>query len=208
MMSGESETSDEELLRLVRGGDRAAFSALVARHQERFFRAAWRTLSDTAEAEDVTQEAFLKLWRDPGLFDPGRKVKFTTWFYRVVVNLALDRARKRKRSVSGGEWLEAMPSEADSPEQETGARERKALIEAAIGQLPERQKTALNLCFYEGLGNIEAAEVMGVTVKALESLLIRAKQALRQNLAKSGLLGETAESKHGEHDKHGKRKTG
>jgi RNA polymerase sigma-70 factor (ECF subfamily) len=212
-MTGENDKSDEELLRLISGGDHNAFAVLVTRHEKRFYLAAWRTLSDNAEAEDVTQEAFLKIWQQPDLFDPDRGVKFTTWFYRVVVNLALDRGRKKKRLVSG-DWMDAMPSEEASPEQETGAKERKIIIEAAIGELPERQKTALNLCFYEGMGNIEAAEVMGVTVKALESLLIRAKQAMRENLGKSGLLegkklGESAEKhKNGEHDKHGKRKAG
>jgi RNA polymerase sigma-70 factor (ECF subfamily) len=211
-MNGENGDSDDLLLRKIRGGDHAAFSVLVTRHQERFYRAAWRTLSDSSEAEDTVQDAFLKLWNNPGLFDPARGVKFTTWFYRVVVNLALDKGRKKKRTVSGGEWMEAMPSDSATPEQETGTLERKRIIEAAILGLPERQKTALNLCFYEGMGNIEAADVMGVSVKALESLLIRAKQAMRESLAHkgllSGLLETAAENNKNGYDRHGKRQAG
>lgn len=207
-MTGESGERDEDLLLRLRGGDRHAFSVLVTRHQERFYRAAWRTLSDSAEAEDVVQDAFLKLWNQPDLFDPERGVKFTTWFYRVVVNLALDKARKKRRLVSGGDWLEAMPSENANPEQETGTNERKMIIEAAIQALPERQKTALNLCFYEGMGNMEAAEVMGVSVKALESLLIRAKREMRESLTKGGLMDAAEKDKDGHYDKHGKRHAG
>src|SRR4051812_27329411 len=90
---------DHELLALVQSGSHAAFSELVQRHTERFYRLAFRYLQNKEAAEDVVQEGFLKLWEDPGIWQPDKNAKFTTWFYRVVVNLCLD-WQKRKRPVA------------------------------------------------------------------------------------------------------------
>src|SRR3970040_342675 len=87
---------DRELLALVKEGNHQAFSILVERHTDRFYRLAYRYLQNKEAAEDVVQDAFLKLWENPALWQPQRNSKFTTWFYRVVVNLCLD-LRKRKR---------------------------------------------------------------------------------------------------------------
>ena len=87
---------DHELLERIQDGNGQAFAALVERHTDRFYRLAYRYLQSKEAAEDVVQDAFLKLWENPALWQPQRNSKFTTWFYRVVVNLCLD-LRKRKR---------------------------------------------------------------------------------------------------------------
>jgi len=171
---------DNELLALVQGGSHPAFAALVERHTERFYRLAFRYLQNREAAEDVVQDALLKLWEDPGKWQPDKNTKFTTWFYRVVVNLCLDR-QKRKRPL---ELNEEMPliDDRESADQMMLRREEQRILEQEIAALPERQRTALNLCFDEGISNQDAAEVMGINLKALQSLLMRAKSTLKDRM--------------------------
>ena len=183
-MAGMDEDSDESLLARIQGGDRQAFAILVRRHTNMFYAAAWRMCGHRQEAEDVVQDSFLKLWEKPQMWDSARGAKFTTWFYRIVTNRAIDTVRRRKPSVAA-EVMEAVPDAKENQEESLFRTERQAMLEEAIQSLPERQKAALNLCFYEGLSNREAAEIMNVSVKALESLLIRAKTALKEHLSKN-----------------------
>ncbi len=186
-----NEDDDESLMARIISGDHRAFTQLVRRHSDRFYAHAWRMTGNRAEAEDSVQDAFLKLWRSPGAFDAGRGVKFTTWFYRVVTNATIDRQR-RKRETPGGDMLDLMPSGAKRQDAALQDAERDSALETAIQALPERQKTALNLCFYEGVSNAEAAEIMGVKVKALESLLMRAKTTLKETPALTGWMEKEA----------------
>ena len=172
---------DHELLTLIQDGSHPAFAELVRRHTERFYRLAYRYVQNKETAEDIVQDAFLKLWENPGTWEAGRNNKFTTWFYRIVANLCLD-WQKNKRPVE-------LPGEAntlaDDQEPVDAAMIRiqeQRLLEREIGDLPERQRMALNLCFDQGLSNQEAAEVMGVNLKALQSLLMRAKTTLKDRL--------------------------
>ena len=171
---------DETLLERVREGDGAAFAALVGRHGERYYRLAFRFTARREEAEDVVQAAFLKLWETPEVWDPRRGARFTTWFYRVVVNLCLDGGRKR-REAAVPESPEAR-DEGPGPEGRVAESEARALLAREIRRLPPRQRTALILCFYEELGHEEAAGIMNVSVSALRSLLMRAKAALRREM--------------------------
>ena len=171
---------DVALLAAITAGDHAAFVQLVRRHTNRFYRLAYRFLSNRAEAEDVVQDAFLNLWEQPGRWQPEMGYAFTTWFYRVVVNLCLDR-QKKKRPLQLIDDLPILDDRA-SQEETLLVSEQGRRVEAKINALPERQRTALMLCFYEGLSNQEAAEVMGVRLKALQSLLMRAKTTLKQEL--------------------------
>ena len=175
----------------VREGQQAAFAALVQRHSRMFFAAAYRMCPHVEEAEDIVQEAFLKLWRNPASWDEGQGVKFTTWFYRVVTNQALDVLRKKKPQ-SGGEVIDLLRDDRKSALHAMEEEEEQTALENAIFNLPERQKAALNLCFYEGLSNKEAADILGVGLKALESLLMRAKVALREELTQKGILQHDA----------------
>lgn len=185
--------SDESLMERVVAGDHQAFATLVERHTKMFFSAAYRVCGNPVEAEDIVQDAFLKLWAKPQAFDASKGVKFTTWFYRVVSNVAIDAARKKKPQV-GAEIVDLMADGAAGADEMLVMDEQQRALEDAIQELPERQKIALNLCFYEGLSNKEAAEVLGVGVKAVESLLMRAKKALKD---KFGFEEETREVSHG-----------
>jgi RNA polymerase sigma-70 factor (ECF subfamily) len=190
MADYENET-DESLLVHVQRGDQRAFAVLVTRHVKKFHAAAYRMCADAQESEDIVQEAFLKLWSKPQMWDPSRGAKFSTWFYRIVTNLAIDKMR-RKKAVPVGDVIDVFSDTRDSQETELYEKEKQGALEGAIQSLPERQKTALNLCFYEGLSNREAADIMGVSVKALESLLVRAKGALKDELSRRGILTEPA----------------
>ena len=174
------EKDDHELLALIQDGNGQAFATLVERHTERFYRLAYRYLQSKAAAEDVVQDAFLKLWENPAIWQPERNSKFTTWFYRVVVNLCLD-LRKRKAPVALDEDMPLIDDREPVDETMVKIQEQKAL-EREIAALPERQRMALNLCFDEGLSNQEAAAVMGVKLKALQSLVMRAKTTLKERM--------------------------
>jgi RNA polymerase sigma-70 factor (ECF subfamily) len=180
MAAGWTEKNDQELLALIQDGNGHAFATLVQRHTERFYRLAYRYLQNKAAAEDVVQDAFLKLWENPMIWQPQRNSKFTTWFYRVVVNLCLD-VRKRKETVALDEENPLVDDREPVDEAMVRIEEQRAL-EREIAALPERQRTALNLCFDEGLSNQEAAEVMGVKLKALQSLIMRAKTTLKERM--------------------------
>lgn len=182
-----SDMDDESLMLRVQSQDHQAFSLLVQRHTQRFFACAYRTLGHVQECEDVVQEAFIKLWQKPGGWDASKGVKFTTWFYRVVTNRALDVLRARKPNLGSG-VLDFMADERQNVAQDFQDKEDEDLIERAIHSLPERQRTALNLCFYEGLSQKDAAQIMGVQIKALESLLMRAKTGARDYLIREGLM--------------------
>ena len=173
-------TGDDELLELIQQGESEAFATLVRRHTERFYRLAYRYVQQRETAEDMVQDAFLKLWEDPSKWQAGKNTRFTTWFYRVIVNLCLD-WQKKKRPV---ELNETMPliDEKETASEVLLRSEAQNQLEQAITALPDRQRTALNLCFDEGLSNQQAADVMGVNLKALQSLIMRAKTTLKEKL--------------------------
>lgn len=184
-----SEDSDNDLYRRFAAGDRKGYTLLVERHTDKFYGLAWRMSGHNQDAEDIVQDAFIKIWQRPELFNPDKGVKFTTWFYRVVVNLSLDKMRKKKPK-SASDFLESIQDDAQGADDDLADKQKQAAIELAIQSLPERQKVALNLCFYEGVSNAEAAEIMEVGVKALESLLMRAKKNLKDHLLRDDQIKE------------------
>ncbi|MCE9625131.1 MAG: sigma-70 family RNA polymerase sigma factor [Deltaproteobacteria bacterium] len=163
-----SPCSDEDWARKAALGDHAAFSELVRKYSDRFFAVAYRLLRNGDEAEEIVQNAYLKFWQDPKKFNPQKNTKWSTWFYRVVVNACLDRLGKRGREVSQ-ESFEIHPDAAPSVESNMAEREQHQALNKALGELPERQRAALTLCFWEGLSNQEAADVLGLRLKALQS---------------------------------------
>ena len=190
-----NEDTDEGLVARIQKGDHQAFAILVKRHTDKFYGLAWRLLSHHAEADDVVQDAFLKLWAQPDLFRLDAGVKFTTWFYRVVSNMALDKLRGRKKWI-GPDALEAMADSSKLSDQSYEDKEMQMHIEQSMAELPERQKLALTLCFYEGVSVAEAAQVIGVGEKAVESLLMRAKSGLRNDLMRKGVLKNPREDRY------------
>jgi RNA polymerase sigma-70 factor (ECF subfamily) len=174
------EQDDDELLALVLKGDHQAYTVLVRQYSKTAYAIAYRFVGDRDEAEDIVQSAFLKLWERPGMWNPALGGRFTSWFYRIVVNLCLD-WRKKKKPMLINEAVMCHPYDADQ-EKYLLANERQALLEAQINKLPARQRTAINLSYGSGLSNKEAAEVMGVSLRAMQSLLMRAKSALRKRM--------------------------
>ncbi|HEY7610595.1 MAG TPA: RNA polymerase sigma factor [Alphaproteobacteria bacterium] len=178
-MSERSGESDAALMRRVAGGDGAAARLVVTRHLPQVLALARRMLNDAAEAEDVAQEAMLRLWQMAARWREDAPIG--AWLYRVAHNLAIDRIRRRRPMVD----VDAAVSLADpapTPAERLAERERKAAVERAIAALPERQRTAITLVHTLEMGNIEAAAAMEISVEALESLLSRGRRALRAAL--------------------------
>ena len=170
---------DEELLSRVAGGDPAAVRALVARKLPRLLALAGRMLGDGSEAEDVAQDAFLRVWKQAPKWRPGA-ARFDTWLHRVGLNLCYDRLRRRREVPT--EAPPDRPDDGPSPDRGLMAMDTGQRVETAMAALPDRQREAIVLCHYQELGNIEAAAAMGVSVEALESLLGRGRRALRAAL--------------------------
>jgi RNA polymerase sigma-70 factor, ECF subfamily len=172
--------SDEALLQRYAAGDPQAARLLLDRMSPRLYRLALRLLADTAEAEDVVQEAMLRLWKIAPRWEPG-VAQPATWVYRVAMNLATDRLRRR-RSVA----LDSVAEPADetpAPFEALLETDRARALEAALAQLPDRQRQAVVLRHLEGLPNPEIADVMGVGVEAVESLTARGKKRLAELLS-------------------------
>lgn len=177
--AAEQGADDAPLLAAVARGDAQAFAALSRRHYDAVYRAVWRLTGGHADCEDVVQEAFLKLWANPGQLREPKALK--SWLMRVAGNLALDRLRRQKSAPLDSIAEPAAPaaSPAAQATRDTIARE----IDGAILALPERQRLALVLVHFEGMGNIEASRAMDVSVEAVESLLSRARRAIKSALA-------------------------
>jgi RNA polymerase sigma-70 factor (ECF subfamily) len=180
MHIGFSHFDDESLIRQIQEGKHEAFVEIVDRHSKRFYSLAYRLLFSKNDAEDTVQQAFLKLWERRLFWNQQKGAKFTTWFYQVVVNLCLDHNR-RKKPVTFSEGMEPFDKQ-DGPEMLLDEKRKHALLDRFIKELPERQQLALTLCFYEGLSNKEAAEIIGIKLKALQSLIMRAKTTLKEKL--------------------------
>ncbi len=169
---------DDTLMARYAAGDPAAARALTLRLVPRVVSYATRLLADRAEAEDLAQEAMLRLWRAAPGWRPG-EARITTWLYRVVTNLATDRLRARSRR--GGPALEDVPEPADEApgaEARMISADRMAALDRALAALPDRQREAVVLRHLEGLANPEIAAILGVGVEAVESLTARGKRAL------------------------------
>ncbi len=171
---------DDELLGRVAQGDPAAVRALMARKLTPIYGLAVRMLGDAAEAEDVTQEVFLRAWRQAPHWTPGA-ARLDTWLYRVALNLCYDRLRRRREVPT--ETPPEQTDEGPAPDRGLEAADVGIRVAAALARLPDRQREAVVLSHYQELGNVEAAGLMGVSVEALESLLSRGRRALRVALA-------------------------
>ncbi len=173
--------SDEQLMIRTGDGDRTAYKMLVDRHLRVFLGFAARVVGDRAEAEDIMQEAFFRVWKHAARWDQGRKTKFTTWFYRVVMNLSVDVKRKSKPAIELNEAFEVISEEA-KPDEVLSDKQMAEKIARVMEQLPERQKVAMTLCYFQGLGNKQAADILQITTSAIESLLVRGRKRMAQLL--------------------------
>ena len=180
-LSPETEAPDAALLIAFANGDAGAAQLLAERLLSRTLAQAQRMLGDRAEAEDVAQEAMMRLWRIAGEWRQG-EAQVSTWLYRVTANLCTDRLRRRKRSVP----LDAVAEPLDTAPSVTARMQSEARAKAlsdALAQLPPRQAEAVALRHLEGLSNPEIAAVMEIGVEAVESLTARGKRGLALILA-------------------------
>jgi RNA polymerase sigma factor (sigma-70 family) len=179
-----SDVSDEALLVLYANGDAGGARMLTVRLVPRILVYAARLLGDRAEAEDVAQEAMLRLWRVAPDWRQG-EAKVTTWLYRVTTNLCTDRLRVRqRRKVSNLDDAPDVGDDAPAAETVLIEADRMAALNAALAALPDRQREAVILRHIEGFTNPEIAVVMDIGVEAVESLIARGKRALTAILAR------------------------
>ena len=176
--------SDEELMLSAAAGDMEAFGELVLRHQDRAWRTAYHYVGNRADAEDLAQEAFLRILDAAATYRPS--ARFTTYLYRVIANLCMDYRRKKRPS-----YVDEMPpleSRTDAPDEKLSAKERDRAIHRALDYLPDRQRMAVVLRYFEELSLSEIAESMDTSYKAVEHLLARARASLESHL--QGFLEE------------------
>lgn len=171
--------SDDALMLRAGQGDGAAFTLLVANQSRRAAALAARFMGGRGEAEEIVQEAFTRLWLKAPDWRPGG-AQVSTWLHRVIVNLCLDRKRRpRSEALESAAEIEDPALRSDAL---LLAGERRQLVRRAVDALPERQRAALMLCHFEEMSNIEAAAILEIGIGALESLLVRARRALRERL--------------------------
>lgn len=185
------EKTDEQLLAATGRGEGAEFRALVDRYAPAVHRVAYRMLGDANGAEDIAQDTFLRLWKQAGSWQSSG-AGLPAWLRRVATNLCLDRLRRRGRfdGIMPEHVVDDQPSAASLFDQAT----LSAFAHRALLALPAGQRAAVVLTYYEELANGEAAEVMGMKVKAFESLLLRSRRALRANIERAGLTAADLES--------------
>jgi RNA polymerase sigma factor (sigma-70 family) len=175
-----AELPDAALLALYAEGDQAAARTLTARHAPRVFALARRMLADAPEAEDVTQETMLRLWKIAPDWQADRAA-VSTWLYRVASNLCIDRLRRRRELASDA--APDLPDDSPGPERRLQQRDQAAALEAALAALPDRQRLAIVLRHLEERPNPEIAAILDSSVEAVESLLARARRDLARRLA-------------------------
>lgn len=179
------QTSDAALVAATLGGDESAFTMLVARHVNWLYRYVHRYVRDEAEAQDVLQESLIAAWRGLKSYDPGRPLEF--WLRRIALNKCRDRARRQavRRILlpwSGGAREAAAIDPAPPIDERLAESEQLRMAQAAIHALPARLRDPLILTAIEGLSQAEAAETLGVSVKAVEGAVYRAKKKLAEAL--------------------------
>ncbi len=173
-----AQPTDYELLQLVAQGNMRAYRELVGRYLVMGVKIAERMLGNRQDAEDVMQEVCVKMWRESPKWKP--QAKFSTWLYRVIINACIDR-RRRFAPVTTDAFDEILD---DRPlaEEVLIKRQRAQSVKIALQLLPDRQRAAITLNYYEEMSNQEAAEAMGIALGAYQQLLFRARQSLKAHL--------------------------
>jgi RNA polymerase sigma-70 factor (ECF subfamily) len=174
--------SDEDLLARIADEDRGAFTSLMRRHGKMVRGLAYAFSGRAADADDLTQEVFIMLWRRPNAWKPG-EAAFSTWLYRVVANRCLDQARRHKlrQFLPFGEVPDPV-DEAPNAYDALAGRDTLAAVSRMIRTLPEKQRLALLLSVQAERSNAEIASVLGVSEGAAEQLLVRARKTLRAKM--------------------------
>ena len=179
-----AQQGDTALVGMVGTGSVAAFAVLVERHSAALYRVGLRMLGDAHEAEDVVQDAFARLWQYAARWKPSG-AGLIGWLHRVAINLCFD--RKRRFRVITTADLPDIADDAPLADRLIEADQARAAVAGALNALPERYRAALVLCYFEGYSNAAAADMLGLNIKAMESLLFRARRQLREVLERRDL---------------------
>jgi len=177
---------DEQIMSAIVAGDQQAYATAVRQHSRAVAAYVFRMLGNEAEAQDIVQETFLRLWLHAARWD-GRKSSLSTWLHRIAHNLSVDTLRRqRSECLEDADALEAPDtvSAAQLLDQAAAAR----LLQTQLSELPERQRSALILSHYQGLSNGEIADILSISVDATESLLARARRTLKARLRENTVI--------------------
>lgn len=169
--------TDEQIMAGIVAGDRQVYAEAVRRYARAIAVYAYRMLGNASDAEDIAQETFLRLWTQAARWQPG-KAALSTWLHRIAHNLCIDSLRKNKPSLLN-ELDDGLADGQLAADDALEAENDHLMLHVALGKLPERQRSALTLTHYQGLSNKEVADILSVSVDALESLLARARRSLK-----------------------------
>ncbi len=191
--------TDELIIHKVLEGNTHIFSLLVDRYKDKVFGLVYRFTNDFGEAQDVSQEVFMKIFKSLHLFE--EKSKFSTWVYKICYNVCIDWTRKNKKRIKqlvseGGDALTRIEDDTNI-EDSYIERQKSAAIRQAIGALPEKYRTVLILFHYQGLTYEEIGEILGMPVKTVETRLYRGRGHLRKRLYQYSLGGDLCEMQAG-----------
>jgi RNA polymerase sigma-70 factor, ECF subfamily len=184
--------SDEEVVQRVRDGETSLFEIIMRRYNQRLFRVTRSILKDDSEAEEVTQEAYVRAYEHLGQFQA--RSKFSTWLTKIAVYEALARVRSRRRTSQSDECPEhLMESKQRSPEEQTYDSEMRSLLEGAVDSLPDEYRSILMMRDIEGMSTSDAAECLNITEENAKVRLFRARAMMRRQLVeRAGMASSTA----------------
>ena len=178
--------AEEELFRLIKNaleGDLSAFEAILKNHQYYAYTVAFRVLTNDDDAKDVVQECFVRIWKNLGSYN--MKVKFTTWMYKIVINLCYDKLRRRKMENERRETIDdAFVSGLDNPEKLLTNKEQAEIIKHVSNRLPEKQRMVFVLRDLEELTTEEVSQIMEISVESVKTNLSIARKTIRTKLIK------------------------
>jgi len=183
---------DRREMAKLAAGDETALDRLMERHAQRLHHYLLRLLPDAADAEDLAQETFVRVFRHAQRYDPTRT--FSTWLFSIATNLVRDRVRRLARhhpvsleaplNENGGTWCDLVPGDELSPADQAVRHERAEAVRQSIAQLPDELRVPLVLAEYESLSQAQIAAITGGSPKAVEMRIYRARQFLRERLAR------------------------
>ena len=189
----DKKATDEDLMGRVRLGNKHAFEVLIRRHQRSVLNFIFRFMGNHSDAEDLTQELFLRIWKAAGTYKP--EAKFTTWLYRIASNLCINKQRAirirrlfaKSHSQEQGQgskdaFIIGEGAEHLTPENHLIDSEQSIQLLNALNELPTSQRLAIVLKIYDEMSYQEISQIMGRSISAVDSLLIRAKKNLRKKL--------------------------
>jgi len=176
---------DDELLELTAAGNRDAFQTLMERHVKSMLVLAQRVSGNSDDAEELVQDAFLKVWTQAPKWRRDGAALFSTWLYRVVLNGCLD--RRRRPVWTGLDEAAELADTAPGAAHHLAQRQNRVILQDSMAAIPERQRAALYLHYFSEISAPQAAQVLDISVPAMEALLIRGKRALKKELIRRGV---------------------